>query len=73
MDENREVCEQLIQEKMMEIVDIMHQYNPKGNYLAMAYVVDKDGGNIMANNTYYDVSSPDSARPICFHKTIGGK
>lgn len=50
---NRQECEEKIAEKLREIVDIYHQYNPDGKYLAMAYLLSDEYESISANNRYW--------------------
>ena len=46
----RQECEDKILEKLEEIVEIYHEYNPNGEYLAMFYHLH--GVNV--NNEYWD-------------------
>lgn len=54
---NRKETEQAMMEKLTEIVDIYHQYNPNGTYLAVSYV----DGYLSIWNAHY---GSDSAKPI---------
>lgn len=50
----RTECEKQIEKKFREIIDIYHQYNPDGKYLALAYVDDDGDGHISVNNRCWD-------------------
>ena len=43
-------CEKAIIQKMREIMDIYHEYNPDGEYLGMSIVND----HFSVSNAYYD-------------------
>lgn len=51
---NRTECETLIAEKLHEIVDIYHQYNPDGRYLTLSYSDQTDGLFYSAMNLYWE-------------------
>ena len=53
----RKDVELALLQKLEEIVEMYHQYNPGGDYLQLSYV----DGNFHVNNAYYDA---DSAKPI---------
>ena len=59
----RKECEKLIAEKLQEIVDIYHQYNPQGAYLAMTYYKDSEHESVSVNNCYWD-GGEDHVRPL---------
>ena len=50
----RHECERQIAEKLVEIIDIYHQYNPDGKYLAMFYSGDEEQ-HISFNNRYWNI------------------
>ena len=54
----REECEELIIEKLREIMDVYHAYHPKGDFLSL-YV---DSGSVSGFNAHYgrDVNYPIS-------------
>lgn len=54
---NRKEVEQAMMQKLEESVELYHQYNASGEYLAMTYV----GGTFYINNAYYDT---DGAKPV---------
>ena len=49
----REKCEKLILEKLKEIKDIYLEYNPKGEYLSLSIIVEKNKSYLSFNNQYY--------------------
>ncbi len=52
----RKECEEAIEQKLREIVEIYHQYNPQGNYLSMGYINDENGWSIMYNNSSWNAN-----------------
>lgn len=57
----REKCEKLILEKLKEINDIYLEYNPKGEYLNLSIIVEKNKSYLSFNNQYYE---EDKKNPI---------
>ena len=55
----RQECETMILEKMQEIVDLYHQYNPNGKYLNLTYLDDENDGYIMCNNRHWKFEEED--------------
>lgn len=55
----RHECETIILEKMQEIVDVYHQYNPDGRYLALTYMDEDNDGYIMCNNRCWRFDEED--------------
>ena len=55
----RQECETMILEKMQEIVDIYHQYNPDGRYLNLTYMDEENDGYIMFNNRCWTFDEED--------------
>ena len=49
----RNECENLINEKLHEIVSIYHQYNPDGKYLGLFFAKSPDGNFYSFNNAYW--------------------
>lgn len=56
-------CEEKILEKIKEVVELYHQYNPDGCYLAASYSKTENGGVISINNSYWH-GGEDSERVI---------
>ena len=56
---NKEECEKLIAEKLHEIVDIYHQYNPDGKYLTLCYSDQEGGIYFSASNCYWEEKCND--------------
>lgn len=50
---NRKECEKLIFQKLKEIKDIYLEYNPKGEYLSLSIIVEKNKAYLSFNNQYY--------------------
>ena len=59
----REKCEKLIFHKLKEIKDIYLEYNPKGEYLSLSIIVEKNKSYLSFNNQYYE---EDKKKPIDF-------
>ena len=67
----RTECERLLAEKMAEIEEIYHSYNPHGKYLSLSLCRNKDGNDngewrvmcITVNNTYW---KDDKRKPCNF-------
>jgi len=66
-------CEKKLEEKLREIVDIYHEYNPSGRYLSLTYLDNDGDGYIGVNNRDWhediDTGSPageDIDHPIHF-------
>lgn len=58
----RSECEVLILQKMKEMVDIYHKYNPHGEYLSVYYVANERGGHVVhINNKYWE---DDAEAPV---------
>ena len=55
----REECENLINEKLHEIVEIYHQYNPEGQYITLYYSDQAEGVFYGFNNRYWDKTVND--------------
>ena len=49
-----EECKRLIAEKLHEIFDIYHQYNPDGTYIVLSVSEDDDNRYYSFNNAYWD-------------------
>ena len=69
----RSECEKKLEEKLREIVDIYHEYNPGGRYLSLTYLNNDDDGYINVNNRDWPAdpntgtpAGEDHDRPICF-------
>ena len=60
---NRKECEKLIFQKLKEIKDIYLEYNPKGEYLSLSIIVEKNKSYLSFNNRYYE---EDKKKPIDF-------
>lgn len=56
---NRTECETLIAEKLNEIVDIYHQYNPEGHFLSLNYNEDEEGRFEWFYNCYFPETKDD--------------
>lgn len=57
----RSECEVLMLQKIKEMVDIYHKYNPHGEYLSVSYVVNEEGDHVVHfNNSYWnnDTNAP---------------
>lgn len=50
----RKECEEAIEQKLREIVEIYHQYNPQGNYLSMGYINNENSRAIMCHNSCWN-------------------
>lgn len=61
---NHAECIKAIKEKLDEIIDIYHRYNPEGKYLVLAY----SDGWILFNNRYWE---EDKNRAINFTEEEG--
>jgi len=60
----RKECELAILDKLQEIVDIYHDYNPDGEYLSLSYnAIDGDVFKSV-NNCYWVDENSDSKLPI---------
>lgn len=58
----RSECEVLILQKIKEMVDIYHKYNPHGEYLTACYLVNEDGDHtVLFNNKFW---GDDAEAPI---------
>ena len=68
---DRATCEQLIAEKLSEIVDIYHQYNADGKFLSLNYNEDEDGHFEWFYNRYWgesknpDGTSVEAGEDVC--------
>lgn len=73
----RKECEKKIMGLLQEIVDVYHEYNPDGEYLALQYggkIHEDDADSpdyLQFNNRYWpatgdDPAGADEARPIDF-------
>lgn len=60
---NKKQCEKLIFQKLKEIMDIYLEYNPKGEYLSLSIIVEKNKAYLSFNNQYY---GEDKKKPIDF-------
>lgn len=60
---NKKQCEKLIFQKLKEIMDIYLEYNPKGEYLSLSIIVEKNKAYLSFNNRYY---GEDKKKPIDF-------
>ena len=59
---DRHDCEKIIIDKMKDIVDIYHEYNPEGEYLMLTYRKDDDGiDQVSFNNAHWE---DDKEKPI---------
>lgn len=58
----RKECQDAIEAKMKEIVDVYQQYNPDGQYLNLCFTKD----TITFNNSYWNQNTSDFDLPIIF-------
>lgn len=70
----RERCEAELNKMIRMMIDIYHQYNPNGNYLAIAYLNEDGDGYVSCNNHYHaadeqtgEPAGEDFDHPINFH------
>lgn len=64
----RSECEVLMLQKIKEIVDIYHKYNPQGKYLSVGYVVNEEGGRgVHFNNNYWE---KDAGAPVNMYSDL---
>ena len=54
----RQECEQIIAQKLHEIVDVYHEYHPEGKYLSLCFNADDGEAMFQFNNRNWDL--PDS-------------
>lgn len=67
---DRESCERLIAEKLVEIREVYHKYNPGGRYLSLCIQFSENGnGN---DNSDWDVWS-HSANNACWGQHINNR
>lgn len=70
----RKECENRIIAKMEEIVEILHQYNPECEYLALTYManlgISCKNEVISGFNDVFKADSKDKDKPIDFMKKV---
>lgn len=80
----RTECEREIFERLMDIVDIYHKYNPDGEYLSLTYCTSESDEEtaceyISFNNRHWEFDDPemedgeDKDTPIDFFLKLEGK
>ena len=60
-------CEQIIAQKLHEIVDVYHEYHPEGKYLSLCFNADDEEEMIQFNNRSWnlpDEPGEDADMPI---------